>query len=40
MAENITFDFNQSIPEQGLLGETSSPLETPIDPDIQEQFNT
>ena len=32
MAENITFDFNQSIPEQGLLGETSSPLETPIDP--------
>jgi hypothetical protein len=32
MAENITFDFNQGIPDQGLIGETTSPLETPIDP--------
>lgn len=32
MAENITFDFNQSIPDQGLIGEAVSPLETPTNP--------
>ena len=32
MADNITFDFNQSIPDQGLIGETTSPLETPTNP--------